>query len=256
MTKQARADPSSRPTSAVACRTNQYPAPGHSFIPRELHALEALGWTVHLFSHRRVGALWVDAATQDEAGLICAAHREHPKNSLLLIAAAALPRTRGIGFLMTIIGGGALRSQVERRIAQQGLDACVVLKGWGTQQEVLTHLQHSKARVLSSGDEGLPVAVMAPYTAGRPVLAANVGSMRERVETGVTGWLAAAHDPVALADALQGCLNAAAAILQALGANARERVLGDRSELAAHLLGAALRRAATAGVCNRARCAY
>lgn len=196
------------------------------------------------------------AGADPSSRLVCVAPLHHQKAPLLLIDAAALLKTRGIGFLLTIIGGGALRSQVERRIAQQGLDACVVLKGWGAQQEVLTHLQHSEARVLSSGDEGLPVAVMAPYTAGRPVLAANVGSMRERVETGVTGWLAAAHDPVALADALQGCLNAAAAILQALGANARERVLGDRSELAAHLLGAALRRAATAGACNRARCGY
>ena len=142
------------------------------------------------------------AGADPSSRLVCVAPLHHQKAPLLLIDAAALLKTRGIGFLLTIIGGGALRSQVEGRIA------------------------------------------------------ANVDSMRELVETGGTGWLVAAHDPVALADALQGCLNAAAAILQALGANARERVLGDRSELAAHLLGAALRRAAAAGACNRARCGY
>ena len=217
-----------------------------------MHALEAWGWTLHLFSHRRAGALLVDAETQDDAGLICAVRLEHQKNPLLLIAAAALPKTRGIGFLLTIIGG-AFRSQVERRIAQQGLEACAVLQGGGAQQEVITHRQHSEARVPSSGDEGLPVAVVASYATGRPVIALNVGSMRERVETGVTGWLVAAHDSVALADAMQGCLNAATVILPELGANARDRVQGDHSELSAHLLGAARRRAATAGACNCAR---
>ena len=421
MTKQTRADPSARPASAVAYLTNQYPAPSHSFIRREMHALEALGWTVHRFSHRRVGAPLVDAADQDEAKLtcvlldllrlrlladichwlrakpartihtfagaltrackekrrwfvhlgyfglacvlsrrlqhlgfphlhvhfgtnasdvaglcnqlcditysmtwhgpheyeepndlnladkiaaaafvvvvaetgretmcrrfpsfaekietihcgldplwftlptftspaaarlVCVARLDHQKNPLLLIDAAALLKARGIGFLLTIIGDGALRSQVERRIAQQGLEACVVLKGWGTQQEVITHLQHSKALVLSSRDEGLPVAVMESFAAGRPAIAPNVGSMRELVETGVTGWLIPAHDPVALADAMQACLNAVPEVLQALGANARERIQGYRSELSAHLLGAAFRRAATAGACNHAR---
>ena len=142
------------------------------------------------------------AGADPSSRLVCVAPLHHQKAPLLLIDAAALLRTRGIGFLLTIIGGTALRSQVEGRIA------------------------------------------------------ANVDSMRERIETGVMGWLVAAHDPVALVDAMLDCLNAAVAVLQALGANARERVQGDRSELSAHLLGTALRHAATAGACNRARCGY
>ena len=50
----------------VAYLVNVYPAPSHSFIRREIAAVEALGVRVHRFSLRRGTAPLVDAA--DRAG--------------------------------------------------------------------------------------------------------------------------------------------------------------------------------------------
>lgn len=44
----------------VAYLVNHYPAPSHTFIRREIEALEALGWRVHRFSHRSGYAALVD----------------------------------------------------------------------------------------------------------------------------------------------------------------------------------------------------
>jgi hypothetical protein len=45
------------PAGRVAYLVNQYPKPNHSFIRREIQALERLGWTVERFATRG----WSDA---------------------------------------------------------------------------------------------------------------------------------------------------------------------------------------------------
>ncbi|MVF11900.1 glycosyltransferase family 4 protein [Ketobacter sp. MCCC 1A13808] len=40
------------PARQIVYLTNVYPAPSHSFIRREIRALENAGWTVHRFAHR------------------------------------------------------------------------------------------------------------------------------------------------------------------------------------------------------------
>lgn len=156
--------------------------------------------------------------------LASVARLDAQKNPLLLIEAAALLAARGIAFELALVGDGELRAEIERRIARYGLESSVRLCGWGTQQQVLRHLRACRALVLSSHDEGLPVAIMESYATGRPAIAPDVGAVRELVETGITGWLVPPRDPVALADAMQECLEASEAQLQALGSQARERV--------------------------------
>jgi colanic acid/amylovoran biosynthesis glycosyltransferase len=46
--------------SRVAYLVNLYPAPSHAFIRREILALEAAGWQVHRFAHRRSATVCVD----------------------------------------------------------------------------------------------------------------------------------------------------------------------------------------------------
>jgi colanic acid/amylovoran biosynthesis glycosyltransferase len=97
--------------------------------------------------------------------------------------------------------------------------------------------------VLSSHDEGLPVAIMESYAVGRPTIAPDVGAVRELVETGITGWLVPPRDPVALANAIQECLEASEAQLQALGWQARKHVQAlHHIDTSANLLAAAFDR--------------
>ncbi len=46
---------------------NQYPAVSHSFIRREILALESLGWRVSRFAIRPARGVFLDAADQAEA---------------------------------------------------------------------------------------------------------------------------------------------------------------------------------------------
>ena len=146
------------------------------------------------------------------------------KNPLLLIEAAKHLDERRIRFHLTILGGGSLRPESERRIQELGLAHCVHLVGWGSQDQVRQHLRASRALVLSSDDEGLPVAIMEAFAMGRPAIATDVGGVSELVETGATGWLVPKGDLRALADATAQCLSASAQTLQHLANNARRKV--------------------------------
>ena len=61
--------------------------------------------------------------------------------------------------------------------------------------------------MLPSRYEGLPLAVLDAMLAELPVVAADVGSVREAVEDGSTGLLVPPDDPHALAAALRRVLD-------------------------------------------------
>lgn len=55
----------------VAYLTNLYPSPSHSFIRREILALETAGWEVYRFAHRHNPIAPVDPDDINELGLTC-----------------------------------------------------------------------------------------------------------------------------------------------------------------------------------------
>jgi glycosyltransferase involved in cell wall biosynthesis len=186
-------------------------------------------------------AAWLDevpAQVPRVPHLVCVARLDPQKNPLLLIAAAKQLQERGVRFHLTLIGDGSLRAQADQRLAELGLSAQVRLFGWATQQQVREHLRDSRALVLASDDEGLPVAIMEAFAAGRPAIAPDVGGVRELVETGVTGWLVAPRDAHVLADAMEQCLLAPTHSLQQLADNARRKVQSFDIRASAQTLGA------------------
>ena len=172
-------------------------------------------------------ASWFDAPFgqgHDSHKLLCVARLDPQKNPLLLLEAVRILVERGVEFRLTIAGDGSLRRHVEARISADGLGRHVALAGWQTQQQVLNHLQAARALVLSSHDEGLPVVIMEAFALGVPVIAPDVGGVRELVETGASGWLVPPADARALADAMHACLNASTEVLRGLGVEARRRL--------------------------------
>ena len=85
----------------------------------------------------------------------------------------------------------------------------------------------------------LPVAIMEAFAMGRPVIATDVGGVRELVETGATGSLVPKGDVHALADAMAQCLSASGQTLQHLADYARRRVREFDVRESAKTLGAA-----------------
>jgi glycosyltransferase involved in cell wall biosynthesis len=76
---------------------------------------------------------------------------------------------------------------------------------------------------LSSLNEGLPVTIIEALAAARPVVATDVGAVRDLVSPGETGWLAARGDAVGLAAGIVKHLEERAAA-EAMGRRGRERV--------------------------------
>lgn len=128
------------------------------------------------------------------------------KGTHLLVEAANLLKEDGLDFELTLVGDGPMRSQLEAMIRHYGLDDNVRLVGWQNDSEVRQSLTASRALVLSSFAEGLPVVIMESLAMGRPVISTNIAGVAELVQPGVCGWLVPAGAVRPLADKMQEAL--------------------------------------------------
>ena len=113
------------------------------------------------------------------------------------------------------------------------------MTGWVSGQQVRTELLASRALVLPSFAEGLPVAIMEAMALGVPVISTFVAGIPELVQAGEHGWLVPAGDVDALADAMQQCLDAPDETLKRFGdaaavrARSRHNIDQEAAKLAA-----------------------
>jgi glycosyltransferase involved in cell wall biosynthesis len=110
---------------------------------------------------------------------------------------------------------------VEAEIHDLGLESVAQLSG--PRRDVPDLLARSDVFALASRSEGGPISILEAMAAGLPVVASDVGGVRELVADGATGLLVPAGDPDALAAALQR-LRADPELRRRLGAAGRERV--------------------------------
>lgn len=158
--------------------------------------------------------------------LVAVGRLDEQKNPMLLVDAACELRRRGVDFELRLVGDGSLRETLERQIRARSLSGSVQLVGWATGAAVRAELVAARALVLASDDEGLPVAIMEAFAAGRPAIATDVGGVGELVRTGSTGWLVPRRDAVRLAEAMQDALHRDPACLARL-ADAGRALLGE-----------------------------
>jgi glycosyltransferase involved in cell wall biosynthesis len=146
------------------------------------------------------------------------------KGHLVLVDALAIARRAGQRFELVLAGDGPLRAALEARIRELDLGDCVRITGWVSGQEVIQLLQTSRALVLPSFAEGLPVVIMEAFALARPVVSSWVAGVPELVRNGSTGWLVAPGDAEGLARALTDCAAAPVGQLGAMGLVARDLV--------------------------------
>ncbi len=82
----------------------------------------------------------------------------------------------------------------------------------------------SRALVLPSFAEGLPVVLMEALALGRPVITSALAGIPELVESGVTGWLVPPGSVDALVPAMRDALQALPARLEEMGRAGKTRV--------------------------------
>ena len=123
---------------------------------------------------------------------------------------------------LDLVGDGPGRSAVEALADRLGLTPQV--RFGGATLDAAPHLAQAQVFVLSSRWEGFPRSILEAMRAGLPVVASDVGGVREAVEDGVTGFVCAPSDAAGLAAGLSRLLRDAR-LRERFGAAGRERYL-------------------------------
>ena len=146
------------------------------------------------------------------------------KGQLLLIEAAAQVIHGGIECEVVIVGDGPMRAEAERLIERLGVAGKVRITGYKSGLEVRQELQASRALVLPSFAEGLPVVIFEALALGRPVISTYIAGIPELVGPGECGWLVPAGSVELLAEAMREALAAPVEELGRMGREGARRV--------------------------------
>ncbi len=127
-----------------------------------------------------------------------------------------LQQTDNVVFL--VIGDGSQIDAFKQLSATLGLADKVHFLG--TRRDIPELLQVMDVAVLASRTEALPMTVLEYMASGRPVVATDVGGVRELITDGITGFLVPPDNPTALA----------AKILQLLNNRELRTIIGDNAK--------------------------
>ena len=168
----------------------------------------------------------LDTVTPSEAPrLVCVGRLCGEKGQLLLVQAAATLAQEGRKFTLVLVGDGDLRPEIERLVEKYGLADHIEMIGWASAERVKQEILKSRALVLPSFAEGLPVVLMEAMCLGRPVLTTYIAGIPELVIDGKAGWLFPAGSEEELVRAMRACLETPTDILRIMGDLARVRAL-------------------------------
>ena len=148
------------------------------------------------------------------------------KGLLLIPPALALLKAEFPKLKVVLIGDGEERARLEASIAEHGVAGMLELRGWQANTAVRQTLRESRALLLPSFAEGLPVVIMEAFALGRPVISTYIAGIPELLDASC-GWIVPAGSATALAQAMRDALNASPAELSALGAEGRRRVVAQ-----------------------------
>jgi len=163
-------------------------------------------------------------AVPAEPRLVCVGRLCEQKGQLLLLEAVHQLAAEGLRFKLVLVGDGPLHSEIAALIARLGLQDRVEITGWASSSEVRQHILASRAMVLPSFAEGLPVVIMEALALGRPVITTYVAGIPELVNPGVCGWLVPPGSVEALTAAMRAALQLPVEQLEQMGRAGARRV--------------------------------
>lgn len=156
--------------------------------------------------------------------LVCVGRLNEQKGHLILLEAAHQIALAGIDFKLVFVGDGLLRSQIESLIAQFKLENHITITGWADGDQVRNHIINSRAMVLPSFAEGLPVVIMEAFALGRPVVSTYIAGIPELVEPNNSGWLVPSGSVKALVEAMIEVLQSPTSRLSQMGNTGASKV--------------------------------
>jgi colanic acid/amylovoran biosynthesis glycosyltransferase len=172
--------------------------------------------------------------------LVCVGRLCEAKGQILLIDAVAELKRRGVHVDLVLAGDGPLRAEIEKRIKERSLQDSVRITGWISSDQVRSEILASRALVLPSFAEGLPVVIMEALALRRPVITTYIAGIPELVIPEQNGWLIPAGSIADLTAAMEDCLAQPRDTIEKMGEAGRRAVIErhgidtEAEKLAAH----------------------
>jgi len=129
------------------------------------------------------------------------------KDPLSFLLAIKELREHGQDIEAHVIGSGPLEGELKDFCKREGLADIVVFHGALPHERALEVVASSDIFVISSVEEGLPLALIEAMALGRAVVATEVGGVSEFVKDGETGLLVRPRSPSELASAIRRLLS-------------------------------------------------
>lgn len=160
----------------------------------------------------------------NEAKFVCVARLSEQKGHLLLLESLKQLVDKGYQFKVVLVGDGELRSELEALIAEWKLGEFIEITGWASGAVVRQTILESRALVLPSFAEGLPVVIMESLALKRPVISTCIAGIPELLGNNVCGWLIPSGSVEALTEAMAKAIDAPVELLETMGQAGAERV--------------------------------
>jgi colanic acid/amylovoran biosynthesis glycosyltransferase len=177
-----------------------------------------------------------DATSDINNTLVCVGRLCPQKGQHLIPQIASRLRTEFPRLKFVLIGDGESRAAIERSIQKYEVKELVKLEGWLPNEEARRMIAASRALILPSYSEGLPIVIIEALALGRPVISTRIAAIPELVDESC-GWIAPAGNIELLVSAVRSALLSSPLDLAVMGAEGRRRVerLHDRTVSAAAL---------------------
>jgi glycosyltransferase involved in cell wall biosynthesis len=170
---------------------------------------------------------WGLRSPRDRIRIILPARLTDWKGQRILVAALALVNARGLSFEAILVGDSQGRDSyvaaLQTQIADNGLEGQVRLVGHCTDMPAAFSLCDI-AVTPSTEPEAFGRTAAEAQAMGLPIIASDLGGARETVDHGVTGFLSAPGDAVALAGHLTTLITMSAHDRAIMGAAGSQRI--------------------------------
>ncbi len=182
--------------------------PQQAFCFSRLHAARLRGEGLHgepiVLEGEYDGPLERPVPAPAEAVLVFAGRHIPEKRVPALVDAMPALLSRAPELRLDVFGDGPERQDVERRVAELGLEGAVRVHGFVASGVVEEALRRALCMVLPSSREGYGLVVVEAAAAGTPsvVVAGPDNAAVELVDEGENGFVARSADPNDLADAI------------------------------------------------------
>jgi glycosyltransferase involved in cell wall biosynthesis len=113
----------------------------------------------------------------------------------------ALSGLKDLDWQLELVGDGPLRGQLEELVQSLGLASRVTFLGF--RRDVPERMAEAQLFLLISKWEGFPRSILEAMRAGLPVVASDVGGVKESVVDGTTGFVIPRGDAVRLRECLR-----------------------------------------------------